>query len=275
MAEALAGILKKTHNTADSRNEGWRIGVLKEFLRRVSLFSDLDDAQLARLAALVHEERYPAYQLVFREGDPVEAFYLVEEGAVTVFRDEAGKPQQVLARLEEGSFFGEMGLLNDKAKRYASARTAAPTTLLRIARSDFVGLLTGNPALELKFRAEVIRRRGMNVSALLGLAGQRDVRIRLGVDAVLDFADGSRVPVVLENLSVGGVGLSQVPADWKAGDPVQFRLGRGGEPGILDVHGTVAWREGDTVGIAFAPEAAVTAVQIQRVLRRFMEGGRS
>jgi len=248
--------------------------LLKEFLRKVALFSDLDDAQLARLAGHVREERFAAYQLVFREGDPVEAFYLVREGAVTVFRDEPGKPQQVLARLEEGNFFGEMGLLNDKAKRYASARTAAPTTLLHIARADFLELLTRNPGLELKFRAEVVRRRGMNVSALLGLAGQRDVRIRLGMEALLDFADGARLPVVLENLSLGGVGLSQVPDDWNASDAVRFRLGRRDEPGLLDVQGMVAWREGDTVGIAFDHEPPGGATQIQRVLRRFMEGSR-
>jgi CRP-like cAMP-binding protein len=248
--------------------------LLKEFLRKVALFSDLDDAQLGRLAGLVREERFAAYHLVFREGDPVEAFYLVREGAVTVFRDEPGKPQQVLARLEEGNFFGEMGLLNDKSKRYASARTAAPTTLLHIAKADFLDLLTGNPGLELKFRAEVVRRRGMNVSALLGLAGQRDVRIRLGVEAVIDLEGGPRLPVVLENLSLGGVGLSQVPVEWKIGDAVHFRLGRRDDPGLLDVQGLVAWREGGTVGVSFNSEPLGGATLIQRVLRRFMEGGR-
>src|SRR4029077_15526906 len=151
---------------------------------------DLDDEQLARLAAVAIAERHPAYELVFREGDPVDAFYNVQEGLVNVFRDEQGKPQQVLARLEEGGFFGEMGLLNDKARRFASARTAAPTVLLRMEKPDLIKILAGNPGLELKFRAEVIRRHGMNVSALLGLAGQRDVRIRLGVDAVMGLEDG-------------------------------------------------------------------------------------
>ena len=149
---------------------------------------------------------------------------------VTVFRDEPGKPQQVVARLEEGGFFGEMGLLNDKARRYASARTAAPTVLLRIDKADLIQILATNPGLELKFRAEVIRRHGMNVSALLGLAGQRDVRIRLGVDAVLELPDGTRLSVTLENLSLGGVGLSGVPVDWQTGHPVRFRLGLPGEP---------------------------------------------
>jgi CRP-like cAMP-binding protein len=247
---------------------------MRDFLRKVSLFADLDDVQLDRLAAVAREEHHPAYKLIFREGDGVDAFYLVRAGVVTVFRDTQGKPQQALARLEEGGFFGEMGLLNDKARRYASARTATPTTLLRIEKADLIQILAANPGLELKFRAEVIRRHGMNVSALLGLAGQRDVRIRLGIDAVLEMEDGARLSVILENLSLGGVGISGVPAAWRIGRRVLFRLGLGGEPGILEVRGTVTWREGDTVGIAFGPEAAGNAVLIQRALRRFLDARR-
>jgi CRP-like cAMP-binding protein len=248
--------------------------LLKDFLRKVSLFADLEDAQLDRLAGLLEEERHPAYKLIFREGDPVDAFYLVQDGLVTVFRDVPGKPQQVLARLETGGFFGEMGLLNDKARRYASARTAAPTTLLRLEKPELIETLATNPGLELKFRAEVIRRHGMNVSALLGLAGQRDVRIRLGVDAQLEMEDGTRLAVQLENLSLGGVGLSGVPAIWQNGQLVRFRLGLPDEPGILDVSGAVTWREGSTVGIAFGPEAAGNALLIQRALRRFLDSRR-
>lgn len=248
--------------------------MLKDFLRKIALFADLEDGQLDRLAALVKEEQHPAYKLVFREGNEVDAFYIVRDGMVTVFRDVPGKPQQVLARLEEGGFFGEMGLLNDKARRYASARTAAPTTLLRIDKPDLVQLLTANPGLELKLRAEVIRRHGMNVSALLGLAGQRDVRIRLGVDAILDLEDGTRLAVKLENLSLGGLGLAGIPETWQTGAEVSGRLGLPGEPDILGVHGIITWREGDTIGIAFGPQEAGNAVLIQRALRRFLDSRR-
>lgn len=248
--------------------------MVKDFLRRVSLFAELEDGSLDRLARLAREEHHPAYKLIFREGDPVDAFYAVQEGMVTVYRDEPGRPQQVLARLEQGGFFGEMGLLNDKARRYASARTAAPTVLLRIEKADLIQLLSANPGLELKFRAEVIRRHGMNVSALLGLAGQRDVRIRLGVDAVIEMEDGARLSVQLENLSLGGIGLSGVPVDWQTGHDVRFRIGQPGEPEILNVSGTVTWREGDTVGIAFGPQDAGNATLINRALRRFLSGRR-
>jgi CRP/FNR family transcriptional regulator, cyclic AMP receptor protein len=248
--------------------------LLNDFLRQVSLFAGLEEDQLGQLESILHEEPCPAKRVLFREGDEVDAFYIVREGLVTVYREEKGKPLQVLARLEDGGYFGEMGLLNDKARRYASARTAAPTTLLRIEKPDLTQILATNPGLELKFRAEVIRRHGMNVSALLGLAGQRDVRIRLGIDAVLTLEDGTRLAVTLENLSLGGVGLSGVPTAWQIGHPVAFRLGLDDEPVVLTVDGAVTWREGDTVGIAFAPEAAGNAGVVQRALRRFLDSRR-
>jgi CRP/FNR family cyclic AMP-dependent transcriptional regulator len=244
--------------------------LLKDFLRQVSLFADLDEDQLGRLAGFASEVSYPANHILFREGDAVDSFYLVREGGVTVFRDTKGKPIQLLARLEEGGYFGEMGLLN-RARRLASARTSGPTRLLRIDKTDLLQVLADNPGLELKFRAEIIRRHGMNVSSLLGLAGQRDVRIRLGVPAEARFGDGSRVELMLENLSLGGVAVSGLTSGLPKGQRTQFALAPRGQPPILDVAGTVTWREGDAAGVAFDALRPGEEAIIYRALRRFLD----
>jgi CRP-like cAMP-binding protein len=231
----------------------------------------LEEPQIQHLAEIVREEAVPSRKVVFREGDPVDAFYLVKDGLVTVFREEKGKPLQVLARLEPGGFFGEMGLLNDKARRIASARTAMPTVLLRIEKDDLIKLLAENPMLELKFRAEVIRRHGMNVSALLSLAGQRDVRIHIVAPACVHLDDGATLDVTLENLSLGGIGLSGVPSDWQLKQPVRFSLSVPGEPPVLRVIGVITWQENDAVGIAFGPDTAGDAALIHKIVRIFLE----
>jgi CRP/FNR family cyclic AMP-dependent transcriptional regulator len=242
-----------------------------EVLRRLPLFADLEPRQLERVAAAAICKEHPANRIVFREGDAVDAFYLVAEGSVAVFRDVKGKPLQLLARLEKGEFFGEMGLLN-RSRRLATARTTLPTTLIRIEKADLLAILADNPNLELRVRAEVIRRHGMNVSALLGLAGQRDVRIRLGVPALLgwDGDGGVPLPVRLENLSLHGLALAGAPASWKPGEPVRFTLGRDGEAAILAVSGTVSWRQAETAGIAFAPETGGDGGPIYEALREFL-----
>lgn len=248
--------------------------MLRDFLREVSLFTDLTGPQLDRLTTLVREERVPAFHPVFHEGEPVDALHLVREGTVVVFRAEADTPQQALAHLEAGSYFGEPGLLNDKSRHYASARTATPAILVRLGKPDLTALLTAYPTLELKLRSEISRRHGRHISALLSLAGHRDVRIQLGIEAVLELEDGSRLGVVLQTLSLGGLALARVPADWAVGHPLRFRLGRAGEPPLLEVGGSVVWREGDSVGIAFGPEAAGNAELIHRALQRFLEDRR-
>lgn len=248
--------------------------MLRQFLRRIPLFADLEDGQLQRLEGMIREESSPAKRVIFREGDPVDAFYIVKDGLVTVFREEKGKPLQVLARLEEGGYFGEMGLLNDKARRFASARTTLPSVLLRIEKQELVELLAEIPILELKFRAEVIRRHGMNVSALLALAGQRDVRIRLGVDAVIVLEDGRSMPVKLENLSIGGIGLSGGPPGWEVKHPVRFSVALPDEEPVLEVTGIVTWKEGDTIGVAFDPDVAGDPNRIHRAVRRFLDSRR-
>ena len=118
----LAGSPDPKHNTASSQEprrvapsgtprHGGRL--LRDFLHRIPLFSDLDEDELLRLEGMIREEPCPAKTVIFREGDAVDAFYIVRDGLVTVYREEKGKPLQVLARLEAGGYFGEMGLLND------------------------------------------------------------------------------------------------------------------------------------------------------------------
>jgi len=111
----------------------------------------------------------------------------------------------------------------------------------------------------------------MNVSALLSLAGQRDVRIHIGAPARILMDDGLVLEVKLENLSLGGIGISGVPAWWQIHQPVRFSLALPGEPPVLRVIGVVTWREHDAVGIAFGPDTAGDAALIHRVVRIFLE----
>lgn len=240
-----------------------------EFLRQVPLFRDLEEPQLARVLATVRLENLPPGHILFRQGDPVDAFYLVRDGAVTVFRDAVGRPQQVLARIWSGGFFGEMGLLQG-GSRLASARVAAPTSLLRIAREDLLALLADHPVLEARLRSEAIRRHGLNVSAVLEAGDRPDVRIRVGVEAQATLGDGTAVPLRLENLSERGLGLSGAPSAWRPGRSVRFTLGRSGEPDLLEVEGVVRWRQDDLVGISFTRQGPALAATVRGALRRFL-----
>ena len=80
-------------------------------------------------------------------------------------------------------------------------------------------------------------------------------------------ADGRCRAARLENLSRGGLALSGAPADWNPGKPVGFNLIFDGQE--LNVTGRIAWRRGDTVGLAFA--APTSNLQIARFSRKLRE----
>jgi serine/threonine protein phosphatase PrpC len=104
-------------------------------LRHVALFRELTFQEAARVLACAHERRVAADEIVFREGDPGDRFYLVTDGAVVVSQRQTG-----LTTIERGGHFGELALITD-AVRSATVRATRPTTLLAIERDAFVHLV--------------------------------------------------------------------------------------------------------------------------------------
>ncbi len=55
-----------------------------ELIRRYPFFAGLDNDRIVALAKLANEAAIPASAYFFHEGDPVDAFYLLVEGAVAI-----------------------------------------------------------------------------------------------------------------------------------------------------------------------------------------------
>ena len=90
------------------------------FLARSPLFAGLPRRLLARLATRFLEKVYHPGEVVFEEGDPGRALFVVVEGAVEITRATAQGPY-VLNTLGPGDAFGELALIDDYP-RSATAR---------------------------------------------------------------------------------------------------------------------------------------------------------
>ncbi len=119
---------------------GERATTLAE-LRRIPLFDECDEGQLARIAKLCEQQNAPPGQVLVREGAVAGAFFLVVDGQA-----EAVGGGERRAEFGPGDFFGEMGLL-DREPRSATVTSCTRMELLVIDASRFRGMLAEVPAV--------------------------------------------------------------------------------------------------------------------------------
>ncbi|MDH7500141.1 MAG: cyclic nucleotide-binding domain-containing protein [candidate division NC10 bacterium] len=113
---------------------------MNQLFRRIFLFQDLSDEELALISAITAERDYSQGDVIFREGDWGDAFYIILEGRVRISKEIAGAGEEALAILDKGNYFGEMALI-DEFPRSATAIAHTDCRLLLMDRSDFLQLL--------------------------------------------------------------------------------------------------------------------------------------
>lgn len=79
-----------------------------------------------------HRRSYPAKQLIIREGDPSRDLYYIISGSVTVQVEDSKGREIVLAYLNPGDFFGELGLFDEDTKRSAFVRAKEKCEIAQI-----------------------------------------------------------------------------------------------------------------------------------------------
>ena len=126
-------------------------------LRSVPLFSRLPEEDLQAFAAMTRERTYPKGSIIVFEDDPGDALYLVADGQVKVVLIGEDGREVILTVLGEGSFFGEMALLDDQP-RSAHVIAMEDSTLLLLRRDDFQARLRQSPAVAISLLAELSGR---------------------------------------------------------------------------------------------------------------------
>ncbi len=150
---------------------------MNELLRRVPYFSGLSDELLAALAAVAIERRYARGEMVFLEGDPCTALYVVARGEVKIFKVSPQGREQVLHQLGPGSTFNDVAAL-DGGPNPASVATTADTTLLCIPRAELRRLAQAYPALAWAL-IESLARRARHLVVMVEDLALRSVKARL------------------------------------------------------------------------------------------------
>jgi CRP-like cAMP-binding protein/thioredoxin reductase/Fe-S-cluster-containing hydrogenase component 2 len=109
----------------------------------------------------VDVRRYAAGEIVFREGDPPDALYLIRSGSATVSRDVNGR-DVVLSYVSAGNYVGEMALLND-TPRTATVQASVATEMLLLDAAAFKRVIARNPAWRGNLERKLLERIRSNV----------------------------------------------------------------------------------------------------------------
>jgi putative ABC transport system ATP-binding protein len=113
--------------------------VICSFLRQFPLFSDLQTSTLTEVADKMMVQEAQAGEVVIRQGDPGDLFYLIRSGRVDVIVEEDGVKRKV-AELGEGQYFGEAALLRDEP-RNASIICRSKCTFYTLGKEEFKDVL--------------------------------------------------------------------------------------------------------------------------------------
>jgi MFS family permease len=124
------------------------------FLRELDIFRPVPQAALEQLVAAVYPIAAAPDEVIIREGEVGDRFYVVTSGELVVER--AGERIAVQGR---GGYVGEIALLRD-VPRTATVRAAVATELLAIDRDDFLDAVTGSRRSSRALEAEMTRRLG-------------------------------------------------------------------------------------------------------------------
>lgn len=167
-------------------------------LQKVPLFRSLSEGDLTAFADLLRERSYPKGSVILFEDDPGDALYIVGTGQVKVVLIGEDGREVILSVLGEGSFFGEMALLDDEP-RSAHVIAMEDATVLALRREDFQARLRLSPEVAIALLRELssrLRRADQKIGGLVLL----DVNGRVA-ELLLRLAEEERSDRITQKLT--------------------------------------------------------------------------
>ncbi len=130
----------------------------REVLERTPLFRDMSNYQRRKAILISELHEFEAGELLVEQGTVGRDMYLIMSGEVEVVRRD-GSGTQILASLEAGEVFGEIGYIRE-TERTADVRALSKVSALRF---DYQRMRK-----DLKFFPNIVAKMNFNISVILG-----------------------------------------------------------------------------------------------------------
>ncbi len=165
MLRNVLDIMQRNKTFRARLDQSYRQRALDSHLRAVPVFAELTDEFIAGLRERVELLRFTPGQVICRQGESADSFYLVRIGFVKVSQTHAGG-EMVLAYLSRGEYFGETALLEDTV-RSATCTALDHVEVVRISAEDFASMTRQFPGVRQKLERVGQERVQMNHETLV------------------------------------------------------------------------------------------------------------
>ena len=105
-----------------------------------------------------HRRRYPAKSTIIYAGDKSDSLYYIVKGSVTVLIEDDEGREMIVAYLNDGDFFGEMGLFDQQDSRSAWVRAKTESEVAEISYSKFQEISENHPEFLHALGTQMARR---------------------------------------------------------------------------------------------------------------------
>jgi CRP/FNR family transcriptional regulator, cyclic AMP receptor protein len=109
-------------------------------LREIPLFSEMDEQEVAGIRSIMEVLKFKPSQVIIREGEVGDLFYVITEGHAEVLIRDANGSDVILHEAGPGDFFGELSMLTSEP-RSARVRAVDQLTILALERDEFFEFL--------------------------------------------------------------------------------------------------------------------------------------
>jgi CRP-like cAMP-binding protein len=161
------GPARVMYGSPSESTAGERSQALVRFLKQVPNLADLTHGELRRLARIVHERAYRDGEIIFEQGTPGAALYLLRDGTVEIMRKKRNGEEIPLAMLEPPASFEELAAVGAEVVHWASARAHGLVSLVAIGRSDLDDLSRNFPSLANKVLMKLAQIIAVQLQGLL------------------------------------------------------------------------------------------------------------
>jgi CRP-like cAMP-binding protein len=119
---------------------------LLPFLQTLPIFAGLEERTLGLLARVSHTKKVCKGEILFFQGDPGDAAYIVRHGTIGIVLTTPDGRELFINEMRTGELFGELALLQDEPR---SARAVAweDSEVVWIPRREFLALVDAQPSL--------------------------------------------------------------------------------------------------------------------------------